>query len=266
MKEENGGKRKLSKRKDAEAAVAYYLEKGYPAGSVREYLLTIANSNYEEWRRANPDALDIDFMFNLKKMSTSGALVDLAKFNDVSKNLISRMTADTVVDAIIQWAEEFNPEYHEKLTRDKEFTKGIFSIDRGGNKPRKDIACWQDAPDYTAYFFERPTSFDLPETMAKEDGAAILERYLADYNHDADKDGWFAGMKAICPDLGYSPDVKAYKKDPDSFKGHVGDVSTAIRVAITGRRNTPDLYAIMQLLGEEECKQRLTDACSFFRQ
>ncbi len=266
MKEEDGGKRKLSKRKDAEAAVAYYLEKGYPAGSVREYLLTIANSNYEEWRRANPDALDSDFMFNLKKMYTSGALVDLAKFNDVSKNVISRMSAEQVVEFLVDWAKEFNPQYHEKLVCDIEFTKGIFSIDRGGNKPRKDIACWQEAPVYTEYFFEQPTSYELPETMAAGDAATILERYVLDYNHDVDKDGWFANLKAICPELGYSPDVKAYKKDPTAFKGHVGDVSTAVRLAITGRRNTPDLYAIMQLLGKDECVNRIRNAVTFFRQ
>jgi glutamyl-tRNA synthetase len=192
--------------------------------------------------------------------------VDLAKFNDVSKNVISRMSAEQVVEFLVDWAKEFNPQYHEKLVCDIEFTKGIFSIDRGGNKPRKDIACWQEAPVYTEYFFEQPISYELPETMVAEDAATILERYVLDYNHDVDKDGWFANLKAICPELGYSPDVKAYKKDPTAFKGHVGDVSTAVRLAITGRRNTPDLYAIMQLLGKDECVNRIRNAVTFFRQ
>jgi glutamyl-tRNA synthetase len=265
MKEENGGKRKLSKRKDLEAAVSFYFENGYPAGSVKEYLLTLANSNFEEWRKVNADAPQDSFAFNLKKMSSSGALVDLVKFNDVSKNVISRLTAQQVTEAVTAWAKTYNPDFYEKLAQDPTFTNGIFSIDRGGAKPRKDLACWSDAIDYTSYFFEAPTAYDLPENISAADGAAILERYVSDYNHDVDKDGWFGGLKAICPDLGYSPDVKAYKKDPDSFKGHVGDVSTVVRLAITGRRNTPDLYAIMQLLGKEECEKRLQSAIAFFK-
>ncbi|MBQ6818163.1 MAG: glutamate--tRNA ligase [Clostridia bacterium] len=266
MKEDNGGKRKLSKRKDLEAAVSYYFEQGYPAGSVKEYLLTLANSNFEEWRKVNGDAPQDSFAFNLKKMSSSGALVDLVKFNDVSKNVISRLSAEAVAKAVTDWAGEYDKDFHQKLTRDEEFTKGIFAIDRGGNKPRKDLACWRDAVDYTAYFFDAPTEYDLPENISAADAAAILERYVADYDHDVDKDGWFNGLKAICPDLGYSPDVKAYKKDPDAFKGHVGDVSTVVRLAITGRRNTPDLYAIMQLLGKDECVKRIQNAMAFFRQ
>lgn len=266
MKEENGGKRKLSKRKDPEAAVSYYFEQGYPAQSVKEYLLTLANSNFEEWRRANPDAPQETFPFNLKKMSASGALVDLVKFNDVSKNVICRFTAQEVADTVTDWAAVYQPDFHEKLIANPAFTKGIFEIDRGGAKPRKDLACWQDAVDYTAYFFKAPCTYEQPDSMQPAEAAAILERYVASYEHSVDKDGWFAGMKAICPDLGYSPDVKAYKKDPTAFKGHVGDVSTVVRLAITGRRNTPDLYAIMQLLGEAECRQRIQNAISFFRQ
>ncbi|MBR3844678.1 MAG: glutamate--tRNA ligase, partial [Clostridia bacterium] len=265
MKEENGGKRKLSKRKDPEAAVSYYFEQGYPAVSVREYLLTLANSNYEEWRRANGDAPQDSFPFNLKKMSSSGALVDLVKFNDVSKNVISRMDAQTVADSVIAWAEKYQPDFFERLIQNKEFTTGIFSIDRGGAKPRKDLACWKDAIDYTQYFFEQPTVYDLPETIASSDAALVLQEYGKTYDPQADKDGWFAGLKEICPVLGYSPDVKAYKKDPDAFKGHVGDVSTMVRLAITGRRNTPDLYAIMQILGYDECKKRLEKAIAYFQ-
>ncbi len=264
MKEDNGGKRKLSKRKDPEAAVSYYFEQGYPAVSVREYLLTLANSNYEEWRKANGDAPQDSFPFNLKKMSSSGALVDLVKFNDVSKNVISRMDGQTVANSVMDWAEKYQPDFYEKLAKDKDFTVGIFSIDRGGNKPRKDLACWKDAIDYTEYFFEAPEAYDLPETIVPADAALVLRAYAKAYDPTADKDGWFAGLKEICPALGYSPDVKAYKKDPESFKGHVGDVSTMVRLAITGRRNTPDLFAIMQLLGQEECVKRMERAIAFF--
>ncbi len=264
MKEDNGGKRKLSKRKDPEAAVSYYFEQGYPAVSVREYLLTLANSNYEEWRKANGDAPQDSFPFNLKKMSSSGALVDLVKFNDVSKNVISRMDGQTVAESVMDWAEKYQPDFYANLAKNKDYTVGIFSIDRGGAKPRKDLACWKDAMDYTEYFFAQPESYDLPENINPADAALVLREYVKAYNPDADKDGWFGTLKEICPALGYSPDVKAYKKDPDSFKGHVGDVSTMVRLAITGRRNTPDLYAIMQLLGKEECVSRLENAIAFF--
>ena len=264
MKEDNGGKRKLSKRKDPEAAVSYYFEQGYPAVSVREYLLTLANSNYEEWRKANGDAPQDSFPFNLKKMSSSGALVDLVKFNDVSKNVISRMDGQTVAKSVMDWAEKYQPDFYANLAKNKDYMVGIFSIDRGGAKPRKDLACWKDAMDYTEYFFEAPKAYELPENINPADAALVLREYVKAYNPDADKDGWFGTLKEICPALGYSPDVKAYKKDPDSFKGHVGDVSTMVRLAITGRRNTPDLYAIMQLLGKEECVSRLENAIAFF--
>ena len=266
MKEENGGKRKLSKRKDPEAAVSYYFEQGYPAVSVREYLLTLANSNYEEWRKANGDAHQDSFPFNLKKMSSSGALVDLVKFNDVSKNVISRMDGQTVAQSVMEWARTYQPEFYEQLSKDQEFTVGIFSIDRGGAKPRKDLACWKDAMDYTEYFFIQPKNYEFPETLVADEGISVLKAYAGAYDANADKDGWFGTLKGICPALGYSPDVKAYKKDPDSFKGHVGDVSTMVRVAITGRRNTPDLYAIMQLLGKEECLARIENAIAFLKQ
>ena len=264
MKEDNGGKRKLSKRKDPEAAVSFYFEQGYPAISVKEYLLTLANSNFEEWRKVNADAPQESFGFNLKKMSASGALVDLVKFNDVSKNVISRMTPQEVTQAVTAWAKEYHPEFYQKLIRNPAFTQGIFSIDRGGPKPRKDLACWNDAVDYTEYFFEAPTSYELPENMQPCDAAAIIGLYQQAYAPGADKDAWFSGLKEICPQLGYCPDVKAYKKDPTAYKGHVGDVSTAIRLAITGRRNTPDLYAIMQLLGIDECQKRFENAVAIF--
>ncbi len=262
MVEDNGNKRKLSKRKDPQAAMHFYAQQGYPADSVLEYLLTIANSDFEDWRRANPTAPRKEFKFNLKKMSVSGALFDLDKLNDVSKTVIARMDAATVAELVTTWAEEYAPEFAVLLQRDRAYTEGIFSIDRGGAKPRKDIAKWNEVPDYVTYFFpelyENP--LDLPETIAPADAAAVLRAYTAVYDPAEDKDAWFATVKSICADLGFSPDVKAYKADPTAFKGHVGDVSTIIRVAVTGRRNTPDLCSIMQRLGTDTVMTRLNEA------
>ncbi|MBP3381570.1 MAG: hypothetical protein J6L00_02895 [Clostridia bacterium] len=261
MKEDNGGKRKLSKRKDPEAAMHYYAEQGYPKESVLEYLMTVANSDFEDWRRANPDADRAKFPFNLKKMSVSGALFDMQKLNDVSKNVISRMTAKEVAENVLDWAKVYNPAFAEMLERDMAFTVGIFDIDRGGNKPRKDLAKWSDAPDYAAYFFDETFSpvDALPENITADDAAAILNAYANVYDPTQDKQAWFDTVKSICANLGFSPDVKAYKQNPDAFKGHVGDVSTVIRIAVTGRRNTPDLCAIMQLLGKERVLTRMAN-------
>ncbi|MBQ6830223.1 MAG: glutamate--tRNA ligase [Clostridia bacterium] len=260
MKEDDGGKRKLSKRKDPEAAVHFYTEQGYPADSVMEYLLTVANSDYEEWRRANPDKPRSAFPFNLKKMSVSGALFDLNKLNDVSKNVIAVMDAASVTEQVLAWAEQHDTELYAKLTADKAVAEGIFAIDRGGNKPRKDLAKWSDVPAYVEYFFHAPSEYPWPENLAQDDIAAILKAYADVYDPAEDKQAWFDTIKGICPTLGFCPEVKEYKKNPDAYKGHAGDVSTVIRVAITGRRNTPDLCSIMQLLGKETVLKRLSAA------
>ncbi len=262
MKEDNGGKRKLSKRKDPEAAVHFYAEQGYPADSVQEYLLTIANSDYEEWRRGNADKPRSTFPFNLKKMSVSGALFDLNKLNDVSKNVIATMDADTVLEAVLAWAKNEASEFYDKLTADLTFARGIFAIDRGGPKPRKDLSRWSEVPEYTAYFFNTPTEYPWPEQLANDDIRAILEAYPSVYDPAQDKQAWFDTVKALCPGLGFCPDIKEFKKDPTAYKGHVGDVSTVIRVAVTGRRNTPDLCGIMSLLGKDEITARLAAAAN----
>ena len=259
MKEDNGGKRKLSKRKDPEAAVHFYAEQGYPADSVMEYLMTVANSDFEEWRRRNPKATRSEFPFNLKKMSVSGALFDINKLNDVSKTVIAEMDARTVTKAVIDWAKEFRPDYYALLSRDPDYALGIFSIDRGNPKPRKDIAKWSDTPDYTAYFFDETFAMvdELPENILPEDAAAILKAYADVYDPNEDKQQWFETIKSICPPLGFCPEVKEYKKNPDGYKGHAGDVSTVIRLAVTGRRNTPDLCSIMKLLGKDRVLTRI---------
>ncbi len=262
MKEDNGGKRKLSKRKDPEAAMHFYAQQGYPADSVLEYLLTIANSDFEDWRRANPAAPRSAFPFNLKKMSVSGALFDMNKLNDVSKNVIASMNAETVTAAVLAWAQQYDEAFYQKLSADPAFAEGIFAIDRGGAKPRKDMAKWSDAPDYAAYFFDDgfDNAWELPENLAAADAVAVLEAYKTAYDPAADKQAWFDTLKALCPVLGFCPEVKEYKKNPEAYKGHVGDVSTIVRLAITGRRNTPDLCAIMQLLGTDRVMQRIDNA------
>lgn len=262
MKEENGGKRKLSKRKDPEAAVTYYSQEGYPKESVIEYLLTLANSNFEDWRKTNKTAPQSAFPFNLKKMSASGALFDLAKLNDVSKNVISVMSAEEVYTLVTDWAKEYNEKLYGLLTRDPEFSTKLFSIDRGTAKPRKDIAKWSEIENYCEYFFDElyTPDYTMPENVSNEEASAILKKYLEAYSHSQDKDGWFDTVKSICEPLGYTPNVKEYKKNPEAYKGHVGDVSSVIRIAVTSRRNTPDLYAIMQLLGEDKVRERIAAA------
>ena len=266
MKLDDGNKRKLSKRKDPEAAVSYYAEEGYPKESVLEYLLTLANSNFEDWRRANKTASLDDFPFNLKKMSVSGALFDLAKLNDVSKNVISVMSADTVCEKTIAWAKEYNKEFYELITRDVARTKEILNIDRENKKPRKDIAKWAEVPEYVAYFYDEmyKPCFDLPENIKKEDAANILNAYKNIFDANDDKDTWFNKIKELCEPLGFTPNVKEYKQNPDAFKGHVGDVSTVIRIAITGRTNTPDLHAILKILGTDKVMERLNCAIKVY--
>lgn len=260
--EETGAKRKLSKRKDPEAAVSYFVEQGYPKESVIEYIMTLLNSNFEDWRRANPDASCWDFPFNLKKMSVSGCLFDMAKLNDVSKNIISRMSACEIYENILNWAKEYDGELYSLLSRDEDYAVGIFSIDRDCPKPRKDIASWQQVRNFVEYFYDEiyTPDFTLPENISPADAAAILRKYLEVFDIEDDKDTWFAKIKEICEPLGYTPNVKEYKKNPDAFKGHVGDVSTVIRLAITSRRNTPDLHSIIQLLGRQRVLERIENA------
>ena len=264
MKEDNGGRRKISKRKDPEAAVRFFAEEGYPADCVMEYLMTIASSDYEDWRRRNPDAPRSAYPFNLKKMSPSGALFDADKLNDVSKNVIGRMDAETVTAAVLEWAAAYAPDFYALLSRDPAYARGIFSIDRGGPKPRKDLAKWADAPDYAAYYFDESFSgaFELPENIDPADAVAILQAYREVYDPSLDKQAWFDSVKALCPALGFCPEVKEYKKNPGGYQGHAGDVSTVIRLAATGRRNTPDLCGILLLLGKERVLDRLDRAAA----
>lgn len=260
--EEDGTKRKLSKRKDPEAAVSYFVEQGFPKESLIEYLLTLLNSNFEDWRKANPTADAFSFPFNLKKMSPSGCLFDLVKLTDVSKNVISVKKAKDIYNELLVWSKEYDADLYSALTADKDFAVNMLNIDREVPKPRKDIAKWSEVKDYYSYFFEDfyTTEYSFPENISKEDVAAILEAYKAVVDAADDKDTWFSKIKDLCEPLGFTPNVKEYKKNPDAYKGHVGDVSTIVRIALTSRRNTPDLHAIIALLGNDKVKARLDDA------
>ena len=262
MKLDNGAKRKISKRKDPEAAVHYFAEEGYDAKSVIEYLMTIASSEFEDWRRANPTEPRQKFKFNLKKMSVSGALFDGDKLNDVSKNVVSTMNSETVVAKLLEWAQEFDSEFYEILNRNVEFTKAVFAIDRDCPKPRKDIAKWNEAKDYCSYFFNElfVPSYEFPENIAAADVKAFLEKYMEVYSADDTKEEWFNKIKEIAPTLGFAAETKEYKANKEAYKGSAGDLSTILRIAVTGRRNTPDLCSIMQVLGREECVKRLSGA------
>jgi glutamyl-tRNA synthetase len=268
MKEENGGKRKLSKRKDPEAAVTYYAEQGYPSESVNEYMMTLANSNFEDWRKMNKQA-DIDsFPFNLKKMSVSGALFDIVKLTDVSKNVISTMPASKVFELSYAWAKEFNTELASLYEQDTDRATAILNIDREGKKPRKDIAKWSDIPEYLSYMYNETfiPNYELTGNATTDLAVKVIEKYKDVVNLDDDKDTWFGRMKDMCEEVGCTPNVKEYKANPDAYAGHVGDVSTIIRVALTGRTNTPDLFSITALLGEETVQSRLDTALKYYKE
>lgn len=262
MKMDGGSKRKLSKRKDPELALDFYNAEGYPVPSVLEYLMTLLNSNFEDWRIANPTAPMDDFQFTTKKMGNSGSLFDIDKLKDVSKNTISVMSADEVYNEVTGWAKDYDQQLYTLLTADEQKAKAIFAIGRGGAKPRKDIAIWSEVKDYLAFFYDElyVPATAYPENVAKEDAIAILTQYKGIYSPADDGDTWFNKVRELGETLGFAAKPKDYKKNPDQFKGHVGDVSQVIRLAITGRTNSPDLCSVMQILGEETCQKRLDEA------
>lgn len=268
MKEENGNKRKLSKRKDPELAVTYYKQEGFPAASVNEYMMTIMNSNFEDWRRANKDADINTFPFNLKKMSVSGALFDLVKLTDVSKNVICQMSADEVFELSYEWAKAFDPQLAKLYEQDKAYATAVLNIDRGNKKPRKDIAKWSDIPDYISYMYDETfeENYELTGNATEELAVNVLNLYKDIVDVNDDKDTWFNKIKEICQPVGCTPNVKEYKQNPDAFQGHVGDVSTVIRVALTGRTNTPDLFAITALLGADRVQKRIEKAIKHYEE
>ena len=258
MKMDGTSKRKLSKRKDPELALTYYKAEGFPIAAVREYIMTILNSNFEDWRRANPDA-DIDtFKFSPKKLNPAGSLFDYAKLTDVSKNVISKMDAETVYTLLTEWAKEFDPDFGEKLAADADFATKILAIGRGGKKPRKDLAVWKDAKDYMGFFYdeylEKPV---FNEKFSSETVKTALVKFLEKFNIADDSGVWFEKVKEITTEMGFTTDMKAYKANPDAFPGTVADISTFVRQAVTGKTNSPDLYTVMQILGYDRTVARI---------
>ena len=272
QKMDGDSKRKISKRKDPEANVEFYMQEGYPVESVREYLLTVANSNFEEWRKQNPNLSNEDFVVSLDKMSKSGALFDLPKLNDVSKNVISKFTAEYVYSLALEWAERYDKDFAKIMKYNKDYTIKILSIERGTPKPRKDIAKWSDIKQTYFYFYSNlfnPTKlndypFDLTKYSA-QDIKEICTRYINAYTVETDKQVWFDKIKHLATDLGFSDDMKAYKANPANFKGHYGDVSTILRVALTTKTNTPELFEIMNLIGKDELVNRLQRVCNLIK-
>ena len=265
MKNDNGGKRKLSKRKDPEAAVSYYKEQGIPTDAVKEYLLNIANSTFENWRRANPDKKMEEFDFQLNKMSVSGALFDMIKLLDIGKTVISKMTAEEVYEKALDWANEFDSELVEML-KNKEYALKVFGIERGNKKPRKDIAKWSDVKDNIEYmyddkFYSKTQEYPYQVISDKESIEKILKLYIEKYyDVNDDKQTWFDKIKELSVEMGYAGEVKEFKANPGKYKAHVGDVSTVLRVALTSRTNTPDMYEIMKVLGKETIEKRFEKA------
>ena len=258
MKMDGTSKRKLSKRKDPELALTYYKAEGFPISAMREYLMTVLNSNFEDWRRANPDLPVDDFKFSPKKLNPAGSLFDYAKLVDVSKNVISRMDAETVYGLLLDWAKEFDADFGAKLESDPAYATSILAIGRGGKKPRKDLAIWKEAKEYMGFFYDE--YLEKPEFDSKFDNATVitaLEKFLAAFSITDDSAVWFEKVKAITEEMGFTSDMKAYKADPSAFPGTVADVSTFIRQAVTGKTNSPDLYTVMQILGYDRTVARI---------
>ena len=264
--EETGQKRKLSKRKDKEAAVSYYHEQGIPVQAVKLYLMTIGNSNFEEWLNQNPDRDYNEFKFDFKKMSASGSLFDLEKLINISRNYISRLTAEEVYENALKYTEEYDQEFHDLLVKYKDYSINMFNIERNQKKPRKDYSRYKDIRDYTWYMFDElfeknnNKEYEFQSITDKEEIKKILSLYLEKYYHEEDDEQtWFERLKDLSEELGYAREVKDYKENPDNYKGHVGDISMVLRVGITTKAQTPNLYQIIKLFGKDRLTKRLNE-------
>ncbi len=258
--DENGAKKKLSKR-DMGANLDDYSRMGYAPDCVMEYVMTLLNSNYEEWRMQNPEKHYTEFPFNIKKMSVSGCLFDFDKLNDVSKNVISKMSADEVYEQALTWAKDNDAELAECLSKDADYAKSIFAIGRGGKKPRKDLTTWADVKPYVDLFYDELFSIkdSYAENFSKEDIKKALVSFLDSFDIADDMNTWFDKIKAIADSMGYASDMKAYKADPEAYRGNVADVSMFLRVAVTGKLNAPDMFTVMQILGYDRVVARINE-------
>ncbi len=262
IKRDGDSVRKISKRKDPEASMSYYTEKGYPKEAVIEALMTIINSNYEEWHTNNPDKTFRDFTFSPKKMSSSGALFDLEKLNNISRDVISKMTKEELLERSLNWANKFDEELKELIEKDKEYYMNIINIERCQKKPRKDYETYSDIKNYIWYmydelFIKEDKTYEF-NGIDIEEVRNVLKTYFDKY-YDAsfDKDTWFNKMKEAAEEMGYCANMKEYKLNPDNYKGSIADFSMIIRVALTTKTTTPDLYEIMKLLGTDRIKERI---------
>ncbi len=266
MKMDGVSKRKLSKRKDPELALTYYKAEGFPVEAVYEYIMTLLNSNYEDWRRGNPTAKATDFPFSPKKLNPAGNLFDYAKLTDVSKNEIAKMPAEKVYTLLLEWAKEFDADFAEKLLSQPDYAKRILAIGRGGKKPRKDLATWKDAKPYMGFFYdsylEKPA---FPERFDRQTIRGVLEDFLAVFDIADDSAAWFDKVKEIAQKIGFATDMKRYKAEPAAFAGSVADVSAFIRLAVTGKENSPDLYTVMQILGYDRTVERIRAAIEMLK-
>ena len=255
----HGNKKKLSKR-DMGANMDEYTKMGYCPEAVCEYVMTLLNSNYEEWRMQNPTASYKDFPFNIKKMSVSGCLFDFDKLGDVSKNVVSRMTAEQVYAATAKWAKSFDPEFFSVFTKNPDFTTAVLAIGRGGNKPRKDFGRWDEVKGYMGFMFDEFFGIEesYPEKFSKEVIKTALERFVATYDENDEQNIWFGKIKDIAASIGFAADMKEYKVNPDAFGGSVADVSMFLRLAVTGKMNSPDMYSVMKILGGDKVRERIS--------
>ncbi|MBO4584348.1 MAG: glutamate--tRNA ligase [Clostridia bacterium] len=259
MKIDNGTKRKLSKRKDPELALEYYRKLGYHPLAVKTYLMTLLNSNFEEWWLKNPDGKLEDFKFSIGKMGQSGALFDIPKLDDVSKTVISKLTSEEFYDFLLEWANNYEPDF-EKLLADKEYVIKVLDLCMGaGKKRRKDFVCASQAVELLSYYFDETFKPERDFPLTPDIRAKILTDFLKTYDYADDGQTWFAKVKDIAASYGFATDMRAYKENPDAFPGSVSDVAEVLRVAVTGHRNTPDLWSIMQLLGKERSVARIKE-------
>jgi glutamyl-tRNA synthetase len=262
---DGSSRRKLSKRKDPEANAAYFDQEGYPRAAVIEYLLNLANSNFEDWRMQNPEKDYRDFSVSFLKLKNSnGALFDFVKLNDVSAGIIARFTAAEVYDRVLAWAKEYNAEFAMLLARHAEYAKKIFSIERENAKnPRKDFRKWSDVPRETGYFFDEwfsPLRDEITRLLAdfpSDDVRQIVNDFMPSYDESASRDEWFDTLKAIAKKHAYAESIKEFKANPGAYKGNIGDVAKIFRILLSGRPHTPDLYSVMQVMGKDRVFERL---------
>ncbi|MDY4788170.1 MAG: glutamate--tRNA ligase [Bacilli bacterium] len=266
MKVENGNRRKLSKRKDDEAAVSFFLKQGYPTDGFLEYLLTIANSNYEEWRSENLDKSLYDFILTFSKMSLDGALFDLDKVKNICKELLSRLTKEEITDRALAWANVYDKELEEVILSDRNYFEAIMNIERGGEKPRKDYTKYDEILPAISFMYDKyyneATRESFNERISNESAKEVLTKYLEVMDLTKDEVNWFNDLKSVGVICGYAENNKEYKKNKDAYKGHVGDVAEILRVAIAKRRQTPNLYHLLKILGKEKVKARILETIS----